>query len=223
MVRSLLYERYRRKSIRAGFVVHHDNALDRRRRTRPSPGLSSTTAPWLSRPGGFVDPQDATGRRLEEALQTLSTATTLAPSFWSDPETGDGYRAGGETVTDPGRAQVARPMLDSATPPTRRIRRGAVYRIQKDERGEGRSSTPRRPRPYLGKPSERGAVIQIHRSQSPRTQAGCQPGSGFSLNLCPPDRIHAGHVNQRRSRGVDAALRGEVWAPKNYDGRYEGP
>src|SRR5438093_8616691 len=66
---------------------------------------------------------------------TLFPYTTLFRSLVLEatPKRVTAYRRGGETVTVSGEGlKFAERMLDSRTPPTRRIRRGAVIRIQKE-------------------------------------------------------------------------------------------
>src|SRR5438094_4607796 len=126
-------------------------------------------------------------------------------------------------------------MLDSRTPPTRRIRRGAVIRIQKDDHDDWQIvQLPEAEGAFIAVNPQDGAVrslvggFDFNRSQYNHvTQAWRQPGSCFKpfiyssaleKGFTPATIINDAPVV------VDAALTGgQVWEPKNYDGRYEGP
>src|SRR5258708_7762809 len=98
------------------------------------------------------------------------------------------YRRGGETVTVSGEGlKFAERMLDSRTPPTRRIRRGAVIRIQKDDHDDWQVvQLPEAEGASISVNPQDGAVrslvggFDFNRSQYNHvTQAWRQPGSGF--------------------------------------------
>jgi len=126
-------------------------------------------------------------------------------------------------------------VLDSRTPPNRRIRPGAVIRIQKDEADNWQIiQLPEAEGAFISANPQDGAVrslvggFDFNRSQYNHvTQAWRQPGSGFKpfiyssaleKGFTPATVINDAPVV------VDAALTGgQVWEPKNYDGRYEGP
>src|SRR5258708_31174565 len=126
-------------------------------------------------------------------------------------------------------------MLDSRPSPSRRIRRGAVIRIQKDEHDDWQIvQLPEAEGAFISDNPQNGAArslvggFDFNRSQYNHvTQAWRQPGSGFKpfiyssaleKGFTPATVINDAPVV------VDAALTGgQVWEPKNYDGRYERP
>src|SRR6267143_1438846 len=189
-------------------------------------------------PEGFVDLKDAQEEDYEETLQDHPDSDDLLAALVLEatPKRVTAYRRGGETVTVSGEGlKFAERMLDSRTPPTRRIRRGAVIRIQKDEHDDWQIvQLPEAEGAFISANPQNGAVrslvggFDFNRSQYNHvTQAWRQPGSGFKpfiyssaleKGFTPATVINDAPVV------VDAALTGgQVWEPKNYDGRYEGP
>src|SRR5258707_1390250 len=174
----------------------------------------------------------------EEALQDHLDSDDLLAALVLEatPKRVTAYRRGGETVTVSGEGlKFAERMLDSRTPPTRRIRRGGVIRIQKDERGDWQIvQLPEAEGAFISANPQNGAVrslvggFDFNRSQYNHvTQAWRQPGSGFKpfiYSSALEEGFTPATVINDATVVVDAALTGgQVWEPKNYDGRYEGP
>src|SRR5437773_2201037 len=178
------------------------------------------------------------GEQYEETLQDHPDSDDLLAALVLEatPKRVTAYRRGGETVTVSGEGlKFAERMLDSRTPLTRRIRRGAVIRIQKDDHDDWQIvQLPEAEGAFISVNPQDGAVrslvggFDFNRSQYNHvTQAWRQPGSGFKpfiyssaleKGFTPATVINDAPVV------VDAALTGgQVWEPKNYDGRYEGP
>src|SRR5712672_907838 len=241
MVRQLLYERYPEEVYSRGFRVY--TTITRLDQEAAYAALRLGLLEYDRRhgyrgPEGFVDLKDAQEEDYEEALQDHLDSDDLLAALVLEatPKRVTAYRRGGETVTVSGEGlKFAERMLDSRTPPTRRIRRGAVIRIQKDERGDWQIvQLPEAEGAFISANPQNGAVrslvggFDFNRSQYNHvTQAWRQPGSGFKpfiyssaleKGFTPATVINDAPVV------VDAALTGgQVWEPKNYDGRYEGP
>jgi len=241
MVRQLLYERYPEDVYSRGFRVY--TTITRADQEAAYAALRQGLLEYDRRHGyrgleGFVDLKDAQEEDYEETLQDHPDSDDLLAALVLEatPKRVTAYRRGGETVTVSGEGlKFAERMLDSRTPPTRRIRRGAVIRIQKDEHDDWQIvQLPEAEGAFISVNPQDGAVrslvggFDFNRSQYNHvTQAWRQPGSGFKpfiyssaleKGFTPATVINDAPVV------VDAALTGgQVWEPKNYDGRYEGP
>ena len=241
MVRQLLYERYPEEVYSRGFRVY--TTITRADQEAAYAALRQGLLEYDRRhgyrgPEGFVDLKDAQEEDYEETLQDHPDSDDLLAALVLEatPKRVTAYRRGGETVTVSGEGlKFAERMLDSRTPPTRRIRRGAVIRIQKDDHDDWQIvQLPETEGAFISVNPQDGAVrslvggFDFNRSQYNHvTQAWRQPGSGFKpfiyssaleKGFTPATVINDAPVV------VDAALTGgQVWEPKNYDGRYEGP
>ena len=241
MVRQLLYERYPEEVYSRGFRVY--TTISRVDQEAAYAALRQGLLEYDRRhgyrgPEGFVDLKDAQEEDYEEILQDHPDSDDLLAALVLEatPKRVTAYRRGGETVTVSGEGlKFAERMLDSRTPPTRRIRRGAVIRIQKDDHDDWQIvQLPETEGAFISVNPQDGAVrslvggFDFNRSQYNHvTQAWRQPGSGFKpfiyssaleKGFTPATVINDAPVV------VDAELTGgQVWEPKNYDGRYEGP
>jgi penicillin-binding protein 1A len=241
MVRQLLYERYPEEVYSRGFRVY--TTITRADQEAAYAALRQGLLEYDRRhgyrgPEGFVDLKDAQEEDYEETLQDHPDSDDLLAALVLEatPKRVTAYRRGGESVTVSGEGlKFAERMLDSRTPPTRRIRRGAVIRIQKDDHDDWQIvQLPEAEGAFISVNPQDGAVrslvggFDFNRSQyNHATQAWRQPGSGFKpfiyssaleKGFTPATVINDAPVV------VDAALTGgQVWEPKNYDGRYEGP
>lgn len=175
--------------------------------------------------------------RIDDLLQgfeddeTLRLALVLAAS----PAKVRAYLAGGEIVDIEGPGlRFAQRMLDDKAPPHRRLRRGAIVRLAKDEKGQWQiSQWPEVEAAFVAANPENGEVralvggFDFNRNKFNHvTQAWRQPGSsmkpfvysaalekGFTpITVLPDEPI-----------SVSAAETGsQAWEPKNYDGKYDG-
>jgi len=241
MVRQLLYERYPEDVYSRGFRVY--TTITRSDQEAAYTALRQGLLEYDRRhgyrgPEGFVDLKDAQDEDYEEVLQDYPDSDDLLAALVLEatPKRVRAYRRGGETVTISGEGlKFAERMLDFRTPPNRRIRRGAVIRIQVDQGKNWQIvQIPDTEGAFISVNPHDGAVrslvggFDFSRSQYNHvTQAMRQPGSGFKpfiyssaleKGFTPATIINDAPVV------VDAALTGgQVWEPKNYDGRYEGP
>ena len=146
------------------------------------------------------------------------------------------FRRGGETISITGEGlKFASRALDDKAAPNKRIRRGAVVRISKDEKGAWQIvQLPDAETAFLAVNPQDGSIralvggFEFSRNKYNHvTQAWRQPGSGFKpfiysaaleKGFTPATIVNDAPVV------VDPFLTGgQVWEPKNYDGKYEGP
>jgi penicillin-binding protein 1A len=190
-------------------------------------------------PEGYVDlSADANEEALEEALQDTSDSDDLEAALVleASPKRIKAYRRGGETVEigEEGLKFVAR-MLGDKVNPNQRIRRGAIIRIQQDEKGHWRATQlPLVEAAIVAADPGDGAIralvggFDFNRNQYNHvTQALRQPGSSFKPFIysaaLEKGFTPATIVNDAPLTFSAAQTGSEPWEPHNYDGKYEGP
>jgi penicillin-binding protein 1A len=160
----------------------------------------------------------------------------LALVLEAGPDKLRAYLAGGEIITVEGAGlKFAARMLDDKAPANKRLRRGAIIRINQDKKGLWQiTQWPEVEAAFVAANPTDGAVralvggFDFNRNKFNHvTQAWRQPGSsmkpfiysaalekGFTpLSVLPDEPI-----------SVSAEETGsQAWEPKNYDGKYEGP
>ncbi len=242
MVRQTMYERYPDDVYSRGFRVY--TTLKGPDQEAAFAALRQGLIEYDRRhgyrgPEGFVELKDAQEEDYyEEVLQDYQDSDDLLAALVLEvsPKRVKAYRRGGEAIVLSGEGlKFAERMLDARTPQNRRVRRGAVIRIQKSESGEWQiSQIPDAEGAFISLNPRDGAVrslvggFDFNRSQYNHvTQAWRQPGSGFKpfiYSSALEKGFTAATVINDAPVVVDAALTGgQVWEPKNYDGRYEGP
>src|SRR5262252_2913945 len=241
MVRQVMYERYPDEVYSKGFRVY--TTITRVDQEAAYSALRAGLLDYDKRhgyrgPEGFVDIKEATEEDYEEALQDHPDSDDLLAALVLEaaPKKVTAYRRGGETVTIQGEGlQFAERMLDPRTPVSKRIRPGAVIRILKDDKGNWQIvQLPDAEGAFISANPQTGAVrslvggFDFNRNQFNHvTQAWRQPGSGikpFIYSSALAKGFTPATVGSDAHVVVDAALTGgQVWEPKNYDGRYEGP
>jgi len=243
MVRQMLYERYPEAVYTRGFRVYttivkadQEAAYAAVRRGL----LDYDRRHGYRGPEGYVDPsemgegEEAYEEALADHLDSGDMVAALV--LEATPSEVRAWRRGGELVkiSGDGLKFVARALEDKA-PPNKRIRRGAVIRIAKDDKNHWQiQQLPEVEGAFVSLHPQDGAVralvggFDFHRNKYNHvTQAWRQPGSSFKpfiysasleKGFTPATVINDAPVV------VDAALTGgQVWEPKNYDGKYEGP
>ena len=242
MVRQALYERYQDDTYTKGIRVyttlltaHQDAAYwslrrgvqeyDRRHGYRGSEG--------------YVElPSKLTDETLEDALQEAADSDDIyaAVVVEAGPRLVRAYRKGGDWVEirEDGLKFAARMLGDKASP-AQRIRRGAIIRVQKDEKGRWQiAQLPVVEASIIALDPRDGAVralvggFDFNRSQYNHvTQAMRQPGSSFKpfiYSAALEKGFTAATVINDAPLTFTAAQTGsEPWEPKNYDGKFEGP
>ncbi len=175
---------------------------------------------------------------LEEILQDEVDSDDLIAAVVLEANTQlvRAYVRGGEIVQITGDGlKFAQKMLDEKAPANKRVRRGALVHVQKDDKGHWQlTQLPEVEAALVAANPQDGAVralvggFDFNRNKFNHvTQAWRQPGSSFkpfiysaalekgftpaSVILDEPLTISAGETGS------------QAWEPKNYDGKYEGP
>lgn len=175
---------------------------------------------------------------LDEILQDFHDSEDLHPAvvLQADAKQIRAYRRGGEIVTVSGDGlKFALRMMDDKAPPNKRLRRGAVIRLQKDDNGNWRvAQMPEVEAAFLATDPLNGAIralvggFDYNRNKfNHATQAWRQPGSSFKpfiysgaleKGFTPASIIEDAPIS------ISASVTGsQAWEPKNYDGKYAGP
>jgi len=242
MVRQVLYERYPADVYTRGLRVY--TTLSKKDQEAAHAALRKGVLEYDRRhgyrgPEGYVDlPKGASEEPLEDVLQEFPDSDELVAAVVLEASAKEvkAYRRGGETVTigENGLKFVAW-ALSEKTPPNRRIRRGAVIRIQKEDKlGWQIAQLPDVEAAFVALDPQTGAVRALvggfdfaRNKYNHVTQAWRQPGSAFKpfiysasleKGFTPATVVNDAPVV------VDASLTGgQVWEPKNFDDKYEGP
>ncbi len=175
---------------------------------------------------------------LDVLLQDYHNNEDLHPAVVLQAETKQvrAYRRGGEVVTITGEGlKFAARMLDEKAPPNKRLRRGAIIRVQQDDKNNWRiMQMPEVESAFLAAEPQTGAIRALvggfdfgRNKFNHVTQAWRQPGSSFKpfiysgaleKGFTPASIIHDDPIS------FPASVTGsQAWEPKNYDGKYEGP
>lgn len=146
------------------------------------------------------------------------------------------YRRGGEMLTISGEPlKFAARMIDDKAPANKRLRRGAVIRLVKDEKGVWQvSQLPEIESAFVAASPIDGGVralvggFDYNRNKFNHvTQAWRQPGSSFKpfIYSAAIDKgfTPASVVNDEPIVIPAAETGSQAWEPKNYDRKYEGP
>ncbi len=192
-------------------------------------------------PEGFVElPVGAANleERMEDALADAEESNGLMPAIVLEANPGQVkcYIKGGETVRigNEGLKFVLKNLSDKASPKTR-LRRGALIRVQKDDKGGWQIlQLPQIESALVSVTPQDGAIralvggFDFNRSKFNHvTQAWRQPGSSFKpfiYSAALEKGMTAATVVNDAPIVVDAAQTGgQVWEPKNYEGDYDGP
>jgi len=175
---------------------------------------------------------------IDEALQDIPDAGDLIPALVlaADAKQIKAYRKGGEVVTLTGDAmKFALKMLDDKAPPNKRLRRSAIIRLQKDDKGTWQiSQLPEVESAFVAVDPKDGAIralvggFDFNRNKFNHvTQAWRQPGSSFKpfiYSASLEKGYSPGSVIADEPIVIPASQTGsQSWEPHNYDGKYEGP
>jgi penicillin-binding protein 1A len=242
MVRQVLYERYPEDVYTRGLRVYTTVSKDDQAAAYAAlrrGALEYDRRHGYRGPEGYVDlPDGAPEEPLEEVLQEFPDSDDLlaAVVLEASPKQVKAYLRGGEiaTIGEAG-LRFAAAALVAKTPPNRRIRRGAVIRLQKEgKQGWQIVQIPDVEAGIVALDPRSGAVRALvggfdfqRNKYNHVTQAWRQPGSSFKpfiysaaleKGFTPATVINDAPVV------VDASMTGGlVWEPRNYDGKYDGP
>ncbi len=190
---------------------------------------------------GYADlgqPGTALDEALEEALQEEPDSDDIyaAVILEAGPKLVKAYRHGGETVQVSGDGlKFAQRMLDDKAPANKRLRRGAIVHVQKDDKGNWQIvQLPEVEAAFVSASPTDGAIralvggFDFNRNKFNHvTQAWRQPGSSFKpfiYSASLEKGFTPASVIQDEPLVVSAVETGsQAWEPKNYDGKYEGP
>jgi len=175
---------------------------------------------------------------LDELLQDFSDSEDLHPAIVlaADAKQLRAYRRGGDVVTISGDGlKLATRMIDEKAPPNKRLRRGAVIRVQKDDKDNWRIvQMPEVEAAFHAVDPQTGAVralvggFDFNRNKFNHvTQAWRQPGSSFKPFIYSASLekgfTPASIINDEPIVFPASVTGSQAWAPHNYDGKYEGP
>lgn len=175
---------------------------------------------------------------LDELLQDINGTEDLQPAIIlnADIKQVRAYRRGGEVVTISGDGlKFAARMIDEKAPPNKRLRRGALIRVQKDDKGNWQiAQMPEVEAAFLAADPYTGSVralvggFDFNRNKfNHTTQAWRQPGSSFKPFIYSASLEKgfspASIINDEPIVFPASVTGSQAWEPKNYDGKYEGP
>lgn len=175
---------------------------------------------------------------LDELLQDYHDSEDLHPAVVLQADTKQirAYRRGGEVVTITGDGlKFAARMIDEKAPPNKRLRRGAIIRVQKDEKDNWRiMQMPEVESAFLSVDPQNGAIRSLvggfdfgRNKFNHATQAWRQPGSSFKpfiYSAALEKGFTPVSIVEDEPISFPASVTGsQAWEPKNYDGKYEGP
>lgn len=174
---------------------------------------------------------------LDELLQDFHDSEDLHPAviLQADAKQIRAYRRGGEIVTVSGDGlKFAARMMDDKAPPNKRLRRGAVIRVQTDEKNNWQiTQMPEVEAAFLSTDPQNGSIrslvggFDFNRNKfNHTTQAWRQPGSSFKPFIYSGSLekgFTPASIIQDDPISFPASVTGsQAWEPKNYDGKYEG-
>ena len=184
-----------------------------------------------------TDPAEAE-QVLEGVFQDAADSDNLGPAVVLDASAAEvkAVLASGDTVsvTGDGLKFVARSLTEKA-PANQRIRRGAVVRVTKDDKGKWSiTQVPLAEAAFIALKPNDGAILALvggfdhdRNKFNHVTQAFRQPGSAFKPFIYSA-ALEKGFspatvINDAPFFVPAAQAGGEDWEPKNYDGKFDGP
>jgi len=243
MVRQAIYDAYKEEAYTRGFRVyttlskiHQDAAY---RALRAGVLEYDKRQGYRGAEGYFNLPKEEVGEEaLEDALQEELDSDDVFPAIALEVEakTVKAYRKGGETVTITGDGlKFAGRMIGNKAPAKVRLKRGALIRVQADAKGNWQIvQLPQVESALVSVDTDNGAIrslvggFDFYRNKYNHvTQARRQPGSSFKpfiYSAALEKGFTAATVLNDAPFVIEAAKTGgQLWEPKNYDGKYEGP
>jgi penicillin-binding protein 1A len=192
-------------------------------------------------PEAFVtlpEDQAALEDALESAFQEASDSDDLlaAVVLEAGPKLVKAVRPDGEMIEIAGEGlKFAQKALADKAPANLRLRRGAVIRVSRDDKGGWQiTQLPQVESAFISVDPQSGAIISLiggfdffRNKYNHVTQAQRQPGSSFKpfiYSAALEKGFTPATVVNDAPLFFDAATTGsEPWEPKNYDGKFEGP
>jgi penicillin-binding protein 1A len=242
MVRQAVYEQYPEEVYSKGFRVYttirkadQEAAYEAVRRGL----LSYDRGQGYRGPEGFVElAADAAEDDFEEALADYTDIGDLRAALVlaANPKAVRAVLKNGETVALSGDGlRFAARALEAKAAPQRRIRRGAILRVQKDAKKNWQvAQIPEAEAAFVSLDPASGAVralvggFDFNRNKFNHiTQAWRQPGSSFKPFIYSAS-LEKGFTPATVIPDEPVVIEAEVtgsqrWEPRNYDGKFEGP
>jgi penicillin-binding protein 1A len=242
MVRQVLYERYQEDTYARGLRVY--TTLRTSHQEVAYAAMRYGVMEYDRRhgyrgPEGYVELANKPSEEaLEDALQDTTDSDDIYAAVVAEasPKLVRAYRRGGEwmDIKDDGLKFAAR-LLGEKVSPGQRIRRGAIIRVQKDEKGRWHiTQLPAVEASLVSMDPRDGAIralvggFDFGRNQYNHiTQALRQPGSAFKPFIYSA-ALEKGFtvatvINDAPLTFTAAQTGSEPWEPKNFDGKFEGP
>jgi penicillin-binding protein 1A len=242
MVRQAVFERYKDDTYTRGIRVY--TTLSTRHQEAAYQAVRRGVQEYDRRhgyrgPEGYAElPAKLNDEALEEALQDVIDTDDLLAAVVTEasPKLVKAYRRGGEIVdVQEDGLRFAGRMLGDKVNANQRIRRGAIVRLQKDDKGRWQiSQLPAVESALVSLDPRDGAIraliggFDFNRNQYNHvTQALRQPGSSFKPFIysaaLEKGFTSATIINDAPLTFSAAQTGSEPWEPKNYDGKFEGP
>jgi len=243
MVRQMLYERFGEEVYTKGYRIY--TTITRADQEAAYTALRRGVLDYDRRhgyrgPEGYIElpAEGPPDEAIEEALAEEPDNDDLVPAVVLEASMREvrAYLRGGQVVSISGDGlKFAQKALDDKAAPNKRIRRGALIRVQMDEKRNWQ---------ILQLPEAEAALIAIspidgrvralvggfdfnHNKFNHVTQAWRQPGSSFKpfiYSAALEKGFTPATIVDDAPIVVDAAQTGsQTWEPHNYDGKYEGP
>jgi penicillin-binding protein 1A len=241
MARQLVFDRYGEDAYTRGYRVY--TTIQKADQEAAHAGLRKGVLEYERRhgyrgPEGFKELAAASDDAYEEALQEYSDDEDLQAALVLDaaPKLVKAYLRGGETIqiSGDGLKFAALSLTDKAAA-NKKIRRGAVIRVQKDEKGAWTiQQLPEVEAALVSASPLDGSVKALvggfdfnANKFNHVLQAWRQPGSSFKpfiYSASLEKGVTPGTMINDAPIYIDPALTGGVlWEPHNYDGDFEGP
>lgn len=244
MVRQLMFERYHDAAYSKGFKVY--TTLRRADQEAANQAVWKGVLDYDQRHGyrgaeAYIEmPQKGANQEeaLDDALQDIDEVNSLEPAIVlaSNTVRVRAYRKGGETIEiGADGLKFAQRMLGDKAPEAARIRRGALIRVLRDEKGNWQiAQLPQVEAAFISMNSEDGAIRSLvggfdfgRNKFNHVTQAWRQPGSSFKpfvYSSALEKGFTAATVINDAPIVIDPAeTGGKLWEPKNFEGDYSGP
>jgi penicillin-binding protein 1A len=242
MVRQVLFERFQDDAYTRGFKVY--TTLSTAHQEAAYAAVRKGVFEYDRRHGyrgaeSYVDLRLQPGEEaLEDALQDETESGDIYPAVVLEASSRaiKAYRKGGEMLEISGDGlKFAQKMLGEKAPANQRLRRGAVIRVQKDDKGLWQiTQLPQVEAALVSIEPQDGAIRALvggfdftRNKYNHVTQALRQAGSSFKpfiYSAAIEKGFTPATVINDAPLMFDASQTGsEPWEPKNFDGKFEGP
>jgi penicillin-binding protein 1A len=242
MVRQVMYERFQDDVYTRGFKVY--TTLSAAHQNAAYAAVRAGVLEYDHRHGyrgaesyAELGPQP-TDEDFEDALQDETENDDIYPALVLDASARavKAYRKGGETLEISGEGlKFAQKMLGDKAPANQRLRRGAIIRIQKDDKSHWQiTQLPQVEAALVSSDPADGAIRALvgsfdfaRNKYNHVTQALRQPGSSFKpfiYSAALEKGFTPATIINDAPLVFDASQTGsEPWEPHNFDGKFEGP